>query len=279
MRLSLNFCSFGICLFKTFRGPALGAFKNKKASQFDSIGIFGLFLPLVILVLGPSLSQAQSLSADTPSTNAPSGIAPGSMVTGLSPSAANPTSGKTEAPASDSNLNSKPSSPIAKPVSSSPKWTDLTGKQQFALRPLIELWPEMSETQKRKWLTLCANFSELNAKDQEKLQARMSQWSVLSPQQRAQARVIFAQVQQFEGDERLNKWQQYQALAPEKRNELAQNLNVMPNSAAISPKPKALGTSNTLAYQSALQPSHLRLQADQVGTKTLLPPRRNNPAP
>jgi hypothetical protein len=197
----------------------------------------------------------------------------------LTNSASSSKSGNTETPSTEVSSNSKTPLVTAKPLASSPKWTDLTEKQQLALRPLIDLWPEMSEIQKRKWLTLCANFSELNSKDQEKLQARMSQWSILSPQQRAQARVIFAQVQQYEGDERLNKWQQYQALAPETRNELAQNLNVMPNSAAISPKPKALGTSNSLVYKPAHQSSHIRLQADQVGTKTLLPPRRNNPAP
>ncbi len=282
MRLSLSHCRIEACFFKTcsaFALGALGALWLKKGSSAGLKMALGMVLPLLLQGLVPSLSLAQSLGADAPMANSTTNAAPGSSAPGLINSAANSTPSKTDPPAIDPNSNSKPALVAGKPVASSPKWTDLTEKQRFALRPLTELWPEMSEIQKRKWLALCANFSELNAKDQEKLQARMSQWSVLSPQQRAQARVIFAQVQQYEGDERLNKWQQYQALAPEKRSELAQNLNVMPNSAAISPKPKALGASNTLVYKSAHQASHIRLQADQVGTKTLLPPKRNNPAP
>jgi hypothetical protein len=202
------------------------------------------------------------------------------------PEAASATSPSTQAQApatdntpSDITSSNKRALPSSKPSSSYPKWSELNNKQKLALLPLLDLWPEMSETQKRKWLSLSANFTDLSVSDQEKLQTRMTQWSLLSPQQRVQARVIFAQVQQFQGDERLNKWQEYQALDPAQRNELAQNLNIMPNSAAISPKPKAIGASMTTLYKPAHEPSHLRLQVDQIASKTLLPPKRNSPAP
>lgn len=211
-------------------------------------------------------APTQTSNASAPTTASTTGTA---SITGSSPALG---SNKPEP------LSAEPSKPL-KSNPSYPRWTDLTDKQQFALRPLMELWAEMSEIQKRKWLALSANFSDLNSKDQEKLQARMSQWSVLSPQQRAQARVIFAQVQQYQGDERLNKWQEYLALDPEKKSQLAQNLSIMPNSAAISPKPKALGSSSNTVYLPAHRPSPLRLQVDQIASKTLLPPKQNRPAP
>ena len=226
------------------------------------------FLPKLFLLtlagLVPFSLQAQALNPEAALASSPSTQA--------------------QAPASDNTPSDNTSSnkralPSSKPSSSYPKWSELNNKQKLALLPLLDLWPEMSETQKRKWLTLSANFTDLSVSDQEKLQARMTQWSLLSPQQRVQARVIFAQVQQFQGDERLNKWQEYQALEPAQRNELAQNLSIMPNSAAISPKPKAIGASTTTLYKPAHEPSHLRLQVDQIASKTLLPPKRNSPAP
>ena len=226
------------------------------------------FLPKLFLLtlagLVPFALQAQALNPEAALASSPSTQA--------------------QAPASDNTPSDNTSSnkralPSSKPSSSYPKWSELNNKQKLALLPLLDLWPEMSETQKRKWLTLSANFTDLSVSDQEKLQARMTQWSLLSPQQRVQARVIFAQVQQFQGDERLNKWQEYQALEPAQRNELAQNLSIMPNSAAISPKPKAIGASTTTLYKPAHEPSHLRLQVDQIASKTLLPPKRNSPAP
>jgi Protein of unknown function (DUF3106) len=238
---------------------------------------------------GPVSSGSGALTS--PSSNTSSTAAQATPVTplpSLSPNGAtNPSNASTTPSVSTGQLSPKSESPtrdlskVAKPnlSSSSPKWSELTSKQQLALIPLLNLWGEMSEIQKRKWIALSANFSDLDSKDQEKMQARMTQWSVLSPQQRAQARVIFAQVQQYQGDERLNKWQEYQALDPEKKSQLSQNLRVMPNSAAISPKPKALGSNSNTVYFSSHQPSPLRLEVDQIASKTLLPPKQNRPAP
>ncbi len=270
---------------------ALGT--EKKSFKKNPTNSLVLILTFVFgfVLLGPLSCLAQSASTETPS-NGPT-LSP-SAVSGTTPNAApanstntpgSPTATSNGLSPSQSNAKSEPTSQeiskVTKPIStvSYPRWTDLTAKQQLALRPLLDLWAEMSEIQKRKWLAVSANFSELNIKDQEKLQARMSQWSVLSPQQRAQARVIFAQVQQYQGDERLNKWQEYQALDPDKKSQLAQNLSVMPNSAAISPKPKAVGSSSNTVYLPAHQPSPLRLQVDQIASKTLLPPKQSRPAP
>jgi len=291
------------------QGPELfsvGVQENSLSIKRISSLVSILLLALSFSALGPAVCFAQSasnegqsnnsggtvssgpVSATSPSANSTNTSSNAAQATPLTSSGAtNPSNTSTTTGVSPGQLGSKSepasqdASKVAKPnlSASSPKWSELTAKQQLALRPLFDLWGEMSEIQKRKWLALSANFSDLDSKDQEKMQARMTQWSVLSPQQRAQARVIYAQVQQYQGDERLNKWQEYQALDPEKKSQLAQNLSVMPNSAAISPKPKALGSNSNTVYLPSHQPSPLRLQVDQIASKTLLPPKQNRPAP
>ena len=53
------------------------------------------------------------------------------------------------------------------------------------------------------------------------LHSRMSEWAALSNQQRAQARLNFADVKRLPADERKAKWEAYQALSEEEKRELA----------------------------------------------------------
>ena len=172
-----------------------------------------------------------------------------------------------------------PSSSGPRPSPSHPLWGELTAPQQLALQPLNLLWSGITQGQKRKWLALVDNFSSLNPKDQEKLQQRMHQWASLSTQERAQARVIFSQVQQLSGDDRLSKWQAYEALEPTEKTKLANSTNMLPNSAAISPAPLALhptASVNLLFPESFIS---TRLETEQLLRKTLLPPKPQPPSP
>ena len=108
----------------------------------------------------------------------------------------------------------------AKKPESSPTWQSLNANQKTALAPLHKLWPEISEAQKRKWLALSVNFSDRSAEEQAKMQARMKDWAKLTPQQRALARLNFAEVQQVTVDERKSKWEAYQSLSRDERHEL-----------------------------------------------------------
>ena len=126
---------------------------------------------------------------------------------------------------------------------------------------------------------MVANFADLPAKDQEKLQQRMNQWASLSAQERAQARVIFSQVQQLSGDDRLSKWQAYQALEPSQKNQLAQSTQMLPNSAAISPAPITSRPVESIHLLFSQSFSSSRLEVDQLSSKTLLPPKVQAPAP
>lgn len=122
-----------------------------------------------------------------------------------------------------------------------PLWAELTVEQQTALRPLYADWASMPVAQKRKWLELAKGFSALAPADQSKYHSRVSAWSALSPQQRAQARLSFADATtQMSADERKSKWQAYQALSPEEKQRLrVAGKGEQTKSIALAPRPVA----------------------------------------
>ncbi len=119
-----------------------------------------------------------------------------------------------------------PSSASARSSTSNPLWRDLTARQQKALQPLSPIWNELTESHKRKWLALSRDYATLPAADQEILHSRMTEWASLSNQQRAQARLNFADVKQVPVDERKAKWEAYQALSDEEKSKLAARAKV-----------------------------------------------------
>lgn len=114
-----------------------------------------------------------------------------------------------------------PPTATAKPTVAKPLWHELTARQQKALEPLASYWDEMTEPHKRKWLAISRDYAKLPAADQEVLHSRMTEWASLSNQQRAQARLNFADVKQVPADERKAKWEAYQALSDEEKSKLA----------------------------------------------------------
>ena len=118
-----------------------------------------------------------------------------------------------------------------------PLWSELTAEQQQALKPLVSHWTTMNTGQKRKWLALSRNFANMSADDQVTLHSRMIEWAALSNQQRAQARLNFAEVKRVPADERKAKWEQYQALSEDEKRRLAARAPAKPRGAAIPVRP------------------------------------------
>jgi hypothetical protein len=135
--------------------------------------------------------------------------------------------------------------PTATSAASSPKavsptkplWSELTAGQQHALQPLAPHWNTLNAGQKRKWLALSRNFATMSADDKVTLHSRMIEWAALSNQQRAQARLNFAEVKRIPPDERKIKWEQYQALSEEEKHKLAERAPAKPRGAAIPVRP------------------------------------------
>ena len=118
-----------------------------------------------------------------------------------------------------------------------PYWSELSAKQQQALRPLAPHWHALNSGHKRKWLALSRNYANMSADDQTTLHSRMIEWAALSNQQRAQARLNFAEVKRVPADERKAKWEEYQALSAEEKRRLAERAPAKPHGAAIPVRP------------------------------------------
>jgi Protein of unknown function (DUF3106) len=163
-----------------------------------------------------------------------------------------------------------PAQPTQKVINTKPDWKDLTAAQKQALSPLSQLWPTMTEAHKRKWLALSQNFSQLPDADKNTLQGRMREWAALSAQQRAQARLNFADAKQLPQEERRSKWEAYQALSPEEKQKLAAQKPTGKVGAALAPKPvsaEKLAVRPTATSNKALP----RIASDQAAPTTLLP--------
>lgn len=162
-------------------------------------------------------------------------------------------------------------SPVAKNnAASKPYWHELTPAQKQALSPLTQLWPSMTEGHKRKWLALSQNFAQLSDADKNTLQGRMREWAALSSQQRAQARLNFADAKQLPQDERRSKWEAYQALSAEEKQKLAAQKPAAKVGAALAPKPVP---ADRLALPPAASNNKPlpRIASDQAAKSTLLP--------
>jgi len=118
-------------------------------------------------------------------------------------------------------------------------WADLSPKQQQALQPLAGAWPTLSEAQKRKWIALSRNYQRMAPQDQARLHSRMTDWVALSPHQRTQARLNFAETKGLSADDKKAKWEAYQALSPEEKRKLAAGApaRTPPAAAALKPVP------------------------------------------
>lgn len=168
------------------------------------------------------------------------------------------------------------------PVPAAPPkaWNELTGPQQQALKPLAASWQGIDEAQKRKWLAISRNFSAMTPTEQAKLHDRMSEWAALSPKQRTQARLNFAETAQVPPEEKKATWQAYQALSPEEKRKLAAGAPAQPTGAAPALKPVPAGKLATPpnvspprggASSAAMGTASAASAPRQIDQKTLLP--------
>ena len=152
-------------------------------------------------------------------------------------------------------------------------WNELTPTEQTALRPLAANWNSVDEAQKRKWLAVSKNFHGMAPAEQARLHSRMSEWAALSPKQRTQARLNFAATTKVPADEKLSKWQAYQALTPEERNKLAASATPRPTGAApaVKPVPAQKLATPVNAKPPRSGASDATSKSKQVDQNTLLP--------
>lgn len=156
-------------------------------------------------------------------------------------------------------------------------WSALEVSQQAALMPLAGHWDELSDAQKTKWMALSRNFDSLTPVDQQRLHSRMTDWAMLTTQQRAQARISFAQAARLDPDEKKAKWEAYQALSDAEKKRLATDGHDRPHGAAavvrppIVQRPAEPAQAPTLEPLSSLPRGSHGLTESAVNRETLLP--------
>jgi Protein of unknown function (DUF3106) len=158
-------------------------------------------------------------------------------------------------------------------VQAKPLWAELTPVQQQSLKPLAANWSTIGEAQKRKWLEISKNYQSLPAAEQTKMHSRMAEWVSLSQQQRAQARLNFAEVKTLTPSDKTANWQAYQALSAEEKQKLANQAQAKPHSAAVAVKPVAPHKLATVPVtrKTGKETDHMASNAHVVNQNTLLP--------
>lgn len=127
------------------------------------------------------------------------------------------------------------------------RWHELKPAQQTALKPLELEWSGIDAERKQKWLQISARFPKMTPAEQLRVQERMSEWAKLTPQQRGQARMNYQEARQLPAQDRQARWNEYQALSPEQRQQLATRAEPI---ADVTPKPPAARSAQRDAPQA-----------------------------
>jgi hypothetical protein len=149
-------------------------------------------------------------------------------------------------------------------------WRSLSAQQQEALQPLQSDWNNLSDQQKRKWLSISVNFPRMADGEQTKLHERMAQWAALSPRQREVARLNYGEVQKMSPHQKSEKWEAYQALTPTDKQKLAASAQPTPPRTALAVQPAPPGKIHQLSTPDASNHARLPLPMIGVSNKTLL---------
>jgi Protein of unknown function (DUF3106) len=100
-------------------------------------------------------------------------------------------------------------------------WASLSAAQKQVLSPLADQWQRMDAMSQEKWLRVADRYPSLPAASQQRVMNRMQKWARLPDSERGQARVRYQQARQLSPQELQERWQAYQALSPEERQDLA----------------------------------------------------------
>ena len=148
-----------------------------------------------------------------------------------------------------------------------PTWLILNPAQKAALLPLERDWDDLEDSSRSKWLRIASRFAAMPAEEQLRLHERMRAWARSSPAERQQARITFHAAQQMAADERQAKWEAYQALPPEKRQELADKAA---QKRVAKPPARRIAANDGPQPKSNLVPAALKGQAVKAVTPSIL---------
>jgi len=180
----------------------------------------------------------------------------------------------------------QPAGAATKVVEAGPRWSDLTPAQRNWLKPLERDWSTIDPDRKQKWIEISGRMPGMPPAERERVQARMTEWTRLSPTQRGQARLGYQQAQQVAPKDRQAQWEAYQALPPEQKRQLQARavppVPVAPKSNGQSRTDKVQAKSNIVPNPAYAAPpkavAPTVVQAQPGATTTLMSKRPTPPA-
>jgi hypothetical protein len=102
-------------------------------------------------------------------------------------------------------------------------WNNLNPSQRGVLAPLERDWSTISPAQQQKWAEVANRFPALPGEERNRIQRRLADWSRLTPQERASARLNYQEARQLSPQARQQQWDAYRALPADQRRALAEN--------------------------------------------------------
>jgi len=122
-----------------------------------------------------------------------------------------------------------------------PRWSHLTPAQRASLKPLERDWSTIDADRKQKWIQIAGRIPSMPPAERERVQARMTEWARMSPQERGRARLAFQQAKQVAPKDRQAQWEAYQSLSADQKRQL--QARAAPATASGTPRPN--GTQRT----------------------------------
>ncbi|SDY75153.1 Protein of unknown function [Collimonas sp. OK242] len=156
--------------------------------------------------------------------------------------------------------------------SAAPAWNELSAVQKHVLEPLAPDWDKLKPTTRKKWLEISGRYASMTPAEQERLQARMRGWVTLTPEQRRIARENYARANKLDTEQRALRWQQYQQLSEQQKEELAEQAT--PRHKRVTTLPPA-----TLNKSKPAAPVKLAPPAGQEQAAATAPGPATAPAP
>ena len=109
----------------------------------------------------------------------------------------------------------------AEQASAAHQWSQLSASQRQSLAPLAAQWSSLPASSRTKWIEVARRFDSLGPSERARLQERMASWAALPADQRGEARLRYQQSRQLPADQRQQKWEAYQALSTEEKQDLS----------------------------------------------------------
>ncbi len=121
-------------------------------------------------------------------------------------------------PSAQATTNAQPA--VASTMGAPSDWSQLSASQRKALAPLASQWASLAPSSRVKWVEVARRFDQLAPSEQARVQERMASWAALPSDRRGEARLRYQQSRQLPAGQRQEKWQAYQALSNEEKQDL-----------------------------------------------------------